>query len=68
MPTNLKHIINNCLGLLIVNCKTPLGETGYLGNSYFTGCLSILFFNLDTHVSDLRDAIPRQRSLTRTQM
>ena len=25
--------------------KTPLGETGCLGNSYFTGCLSIQFFN-----------------------
>ena len=26
-------------------CKTPLGETGCLGNPYFTGCLSIQFFN-----------------------
>ena len=28
-------------------CKTPLGETGCLGNSYFlfTGCLSIHFFD-----------------------
>ena len=27
--------------------KTPLGETGCLGNPYFlfTGCLSIQFFN-----------------------
>ena len=30
-----KHILNNYLGLLILNCKTPLGETGCLGNSYF---------------------------------
>ena len=27
-------------------CKTPLGETECLGNPYFTGCLSIQFFNL----------------------
>ena len=28
-------------------CKTPLGETGCIGNPYFllTGCLSIQFFN-----------------------
>ena len=45
-------------------CKTPLGETGCLGNPYFTGCLSIHFLNLHTHVTDLRDTMPRQRSLT----
>ena len=27
-------------------CKTPLGETGCLGNPYFPGCLSIQFSNL----------------------
>ena len=27
-------------------CKTPLRETGCLGNPYFNGCLSIQFFNL----------------------
>ena len=54
MPTNLKHILNNYLGLLILNCKTPLGETGWLGNSYFAGCLSIQFFKTHTHVTDLR--------------
>ena len=26
-------------------CKTLLGETGFLGNPYFTGCLSIQFFD-----------------------
>ena len=26
-------------------CKTPLGETGCLGNPYFTGCVSIQLFN-----------------------
>ena len=31
-----------------------------------SGCLRIQFFNLDTHVSDLREAMPRQRSLIRT--
>ena len=30
---------------------------------FWSGCLSIQFFNLDTHVSDLPDAMPRQRSL-----
>ena len=60
--------LNNYLGLLILNCKTPLGETGCLGNSYFAGCLSIQFFNSHTHVTDLRDAMPRQRSLTCTHM
>ena len=29
----------------------------------WSGCLSILFFNWDTLVSDLRDAMPRQSSL-----
>ena len=50
--------------------QNSLGETGCLGNLYFfwSGCLSIQFFNLDTHVSDLWDAMPRQRSLTRTHM
>ena len=33
---------------------------------FWFGCLSIQFFNLDTLVSDLRNAMPRQRSLTRT--
>ena len=37
--------------------------------SFFcSGSLSIQFFNLDTLVSDLRDAMSRQRSLTRTHM
>ena len=27
--------LNNYLGLLILNYKTPLGETGCLGNPYF---------------------------------
>ena len=35
---------------------------------FCSGSLSIQFFNLDTLVSDLRDAMPRQRSLTRTHM
>ena len=30
---------------LIQLCKTPLGETGCLDNLYFTGCLSIQFFD-----------------------
>ena len=30
---------------------------------FWSGCLSIQFFNPDTLVSDLRDAMPRQRSL-----
>ena len=46
---------NNYLGLLILNCKTPLGETGCLGYSYFAGSLSIQFFNSHTHVTDLRE-------------
>ena len=44
-------------------CKTPLGETGCLGKSYFAGYLCIQFFNSHTHVTDLGDAMPRQRSL-----
>ena len=35
---------------------------------FWSGCLSIQFFNSNTLVSDLRDAMPRQRSLTRTHM
>ena len=35
---------------------------------FWSGYLSIQFFNLNTHVTDLRDAMPRQRSLTRTHM
>ena len=36
--------------LLKISCffklyKTPLGETGCLGNPFFTGCLSIQFFD-----------------------
>ena len=30
---------------------------------FWSGCLSIQFFNSNTLVSDLRDAMPRQRSL-----
>ena len=30
---------------------------------FWSGCLSIQFFNLNTLVSDLWDAMPRQRSL-----
>ena len=29
-------------------------------------CIDIQFFNLHTHVTDLRDTMPRQRSLTHT--
>ena len=58
--------LNNYLGLLILNCKTPLRETGYLGNSYFAGCLSIQFFSSHIHVTDLWDTMPHQRSITCT--
>ena len=37
---NLKHILNNYLGLLILNYKTPLGETGCLGNPYCFGLVA----------------------------
>ena len=37
---NLKHILNNYLGLLILNYRTPLGETGCFGNPYFFGLVA----------------------------
>ena len=58
--------LNNYLRLLILNSKTPLRETGYLGNSYFAGCLSIQFFSSHIHVTDLWDTMPHQRSITCT--
>ena len=62
-------------------CKTPLGETGCLGNPYFFAlAASASSFLIHSHVTygmpcharghlhsltcDLRDAMPRQRSLT----
>ena len=46
-----QRIGNNYLGQLILNHKTPSGETGCLGNPYFTACLSFQFLNSHTCVT-----------------
>ena len=62
--------LNNYLGLLILNYKFSLRRNRMLRQPllFWSAYLSIQFFNSDTLVSDLRDTMPRQRSLTRIHM